>query len=135
MPGEFPAEVPESEPPEDVIDIEVAENVFLGELLTEGVCAELIVLLTLLRITQNGVGLADLLEFFLGTLFVGGVAVWVMLESKLSVGFLDVVEAGALVDTECFVIVDGHDFLPNPSGVNLNSSQHGAGNPETHDFL
>jgi hypothetical protein len=75
-------------------------------------------LFAFLRVTQDGIGLTDLFELLLGALLFGGIAVRVMLEGEFAVGFLDIVYAGAPVDTEYLIVIVGHDVFSNPSGVN-----------------
>jgi hypothetical protein len=116
--GVLTSKIAESETPQDVVDIEVAKDVFLSEFLAEGVGAELIVLFAFLRVAQDGIGLTDLFELLLGALLFGGIAVRVMLEGEFAVGFLDIVYAGAPVDTEYLIVIVGHDVFSNPSGVN-----------------
>ncbi len=49
-----------------IVEIDVAEDVFLAEALVEAGLAELVVLPALLRVGEHGVGLGDLLEALLG---------------------------------------------------------------------
>ena len=97
----------EAELPENVADIEIAEDVFLAVALVKTRLAELIVLLALIRVGKHGVGLGDLLELFLG-LLIAGVFVGMVFEGQLAVGFFDFIGRGVLGNPEDAVIILGH---------------------------
>ena len=94
----------ETELAEDVVEIEVAEDVFLGVALAEPGGAEGIVLLAFFRIREHRVGLADLLELLFSGL-VPGVFVRVVLEGQFTVRLLDLVGGGRFRHAENLVIL------------------------------
>ena len=76
------------------------ENVFLGEFLPEDLGAELVVFFAFFGIAQDGVGLADLLEFLFGELLIPFGFVGMVLHGQFAVGLLDVVGRGIPADSQ-----------------------------------
>ena len=66
--------------------------------------AELVVLGLLVRVGEDLVGLADLLELFLGFL-IAGVAVRMVLHRTLAVGLFDILGAGVLADAQHLIVI------------------------------
>ena len=96
---------------EDVVHRETTAKAAETTHAARSVEAELVVLLTFLRIVKNIVGLGSLLELLL-RLFVAGVAVGVILDGDAAVSLLDIVFAGILVDAEHLVIISFcHSFF------------------------
>jgi hypothetical protein len=84
--------------------------------ITEGV-----VLATLLIVAQDSVGFADFFEFFLG-LFIALIAIGMVFEGELAIGFFDVVGASPALYLEYFVVICHRKFPPPSTWILLNSS-------------
>jgi hypothetical protein len=65
---------------------------------------ELVILRALLGIAEDGIRLRDFLEALL-RLFVSGIAVGMILERQLAVGFFELFFVGVTGDTEDFVVI------------------------------
>ncbi len=96
-PGTPPAKAPESETAKNFIQIDAPKNILLGVALAELVRAELVVLLLFLRVTEDGIGLTDLLELLFRGLVVG-VPVRMVLQGQLPVSLLDLLRRGRFFD-------------------------------------
>ena len=59
----------------------------------------------LLRISEDGIGLGDLLEFFLGDGGIARIAIRVVLECQLAIGALDLLIGRGAGDTQDFVVI------------------------------
>ena len=91
---------------EDVIHREAATSAEASKTATttRSVKAELVILLTLVRIMQYIISLSSLLEFLL-SLFVAGILVRVILYGYFAVSLLYLVVCGSLANAKYFVIV------------------------------
>ena len=105
--GSAAAESPESEFPQDVVQVEVPENILLAVALPEGIRPEAVVLLAFFLVAQDGIGFADLLEF-LFRLLVSGIAVRMEFHGELPVRFLDFLFGRALFNAQRLVVIFCH---------------------------
>ena len=80
--------------------------------------AELVVGRAFFRIAQHLVGLADLLEFFLGGLVVG-IFVGMILDGQFAVGLFDLIRRGAFLDAEQFVVIGLGHYSSSPFSGSL----------------
>jgi len=80
-----------AESPQQILEVDPPEEVLLRVLAVDAGMAELVVLLPLLRIGEDGVGLGDLLELLLRAGLLG--AVRMVLHGQLAVSSLDVLLA------------------------------------------
>jgi len=93
----------EAEAPEEVLEVDAPEEVLLGVAAVYPGVAELVVLLPLVGVGEDGVGLGDLLEPLLGVGLLG--LIGMVLEGELPVSAFDLFRVGFLFDPENLVVV------------------------------
>jgi hypothetical protein len=105
-----PSSVPEAKLIENTSEIKAFEDVFLAVPVLEPFCPEHVILFFLLGVTQNGIGLADILELGFG-LFIVFIAVRMILQCQFSIGLLDIFGRSGLLYTQYLIIIfAGHSY-------------------------